>query len=170
MSSLQDPMVYVYRYLQTLLLERKDFVVLRQSVSRASQLATVKPIKCWCNDRGVLKIGGPISKSFPASSFESIQWGSIESASTGNVKFIVISLKNDRNPIVLHGPTEIMELWYDALKVVYLNAPFIETNSAKNKNEMFTKATTFANVQRQMTVEIPPPPDNYDFVCSLPNE
>jgi hypothetical protein len=83
------------------------------------------------------------------------------------MKFISIAVRDDRTPIVLHGPTEIMELWYDGLRLVHGQAQ-VETAASNAKLEIFKKAVGFAALTRPTVVEDPPLPEDYNFTADFP--
>lgn len=169
--NLQDPLACLQAYLLALIQEDHDFVFLRQSISRVNQITSAKPVTCRISPlNNCLLVRQDINsiKSYPLSNFDQIQWGLIDSNT--RIRYINISLKNDKNPIVLYGPAEIMELWFDGLKLA-LNSNNIEnpsilgeiTNASLDKIDMFTKALSHANINRNSTIEIPPPPPNFHF-------
>ncbi|KAK8884998.1 hypothetical protein M9Y10_044126 [Tritrichomonas musculus] len=170
MTVFQDPLSCLHAYLFALIQQDYDFVLLRQSIPRINQLTSSKPVSCRyspLNDCLLVRQEGNSLKSYQLGNFDQIQWGHIES--NIKIKFICIALKNDRNPIILYGPTEIMELWYDGLQLS-LNRhnqeiPCIQgviTNSSIDKLDIFTKALSYANTNRN-TIDIQPPPPNFQF-------
>ena len=163
-------MVYYQKYLNALIQKARPFVYMRQAVTRSSYLETGKncPVQFVPADGSIkIKLEDGSEKSFHVSTFEKIQWGTVQ-AQSGDLKYINITIKGDRSPLILHSSTEAMEFWYDALRMLCNQS--IETVSSMAKIEVFKKATQFAGQQRPTTVEIPPPPDNYDFVEKFPDD
>ena len=104
-------------------------------------------------------------KLCPLDTVESMEWKGIQAAS-GDLNYIQIALKGDRTPLILHTSGENMELWYDALKrICFGTEP--ERISSKTKKEMFKKAAEIAAFTRKTVVEIPPPPEDYNFVADF---
>lgn len=163
-------MVYYQKYLNALIQKSRPFVYLRQAVTRSSYLETGKscPVQFVPAEGAIrVKLDDGSEKSFLVSTFEKIQWGTVQ-AQSGDLKYINITIKGDRSPLILHSSTEIMEFWYDALRMLCNQS--IETPSSLAKIEVFRKATRFAAQQRPTTVEIPPPPENYNFVAKFPED
>lgn len=171
MASLQDPLACLQAYLIAFIQEDNEFFFSRQSITRINQITSAKPVACRfspLNNCLLVRQEANSLKSYSLNNFDQIQWGQLDSNS--KVKYINISLKNDKNPIVLHGSTEIMELWFDGLKLI-LNSKNIEnpgilgeiTNSSLDKIDIFTKALSHANINRNSIFEIPPPPPNFHF-------
>ena len=103
-------------------------------------------------------------KGFKVSEISNLEWGSVE-AQNGKLKYIVISIKSERSPIILHSSTEAMELWFDALRMM-TNPSASEdmTQSSITRMKSFEKAAIFGSKTRSNVVEIPPPPSDYNFV------
>jgi hypothetical protein len=181
------------QYLKALIQKPRLFAFLRQTVGRCSQIENarqnpvnfnlsdgclhVKPEEGSARgarfsmivsaaDRASPETGREKEKTFPVASFEKIEWGTV-SGQSGNMKYIMITVRDDRTPIILHGPTEIMELWYDGLRLVQGQA-LVETAASNAKLEIFKKAVGFAALTRPTVVEDPPLPENYDFTSEFP--
>jgi hypothetical protein len=181
------------QYLKALIQKPRLFVFLRQAVGRCSQIENARHFPCSYSaadsalhvkpeegssrttrfsvivstaDRANADFTRDRTKTFLLSSFEKIEWGSV-SGQSGSLKYINITVKDDRNPIVLHGPTEIMELWYDGLRLIHSQAP-VETAASNAKIEVFTKAVGFAAMTRPTIMDDPPLPEDYKFVGEFP--
>lgn len=180
------------QYLKALIQKPRLFAFLRQTVGRCSQLENARQYSCnfsvadsslhvkpeepsarttrfsmivSATDRPNPE-GREREKVFPAASFEKIEWGSV-SRQSGTMKFITLTIKDDRTPIILHGPTEILELWYDGLRLVQ-GLTQVETAASNAKLEIFKKAVGFAAMTRPTIVEDPPLPADYNFVTEIP--
>jgi hypothetical protein len=181
------------QYLKALIQKPRLFAFLRQTVGRCSQIENARQYPCNFNlaDNSlhvkpeeatarttrfsmIVSSGEKPSadgtrekeKIFPASSFERIEWGNV-SGQSGTMKFINITVKDDRAPLILHGPTEILELWFDGLRLVQGQAQ-VETAASNAKLEIFKKAVGFAAMTRPTIVEDPPLPADYNFVAEFP--
>ena len=171
MTVLQDPLSCLQAYLFAIIQKDYNFAFLRQPVTRINQLTSAKPISCRyspLNNCLLVRQEGSSLKSYHLDNFDQIQWGHIES--NIKIKYICITLKNDKNPIILYGPKEIMELWYDGLQLTLTNQntdiPCIQgviTDSSLDKIDIYTKALSYANINRNTIIKIPPPPPNYNF-------
>jgi hypothetical protein len=165
----EKAMPYFQKYLAALIQRSRPFVFLRQAVSKVSQIEAGK--QCPCNytpqDKSLHVKVEDADKAFPIDNFEKIQWQEVSGAS-GKLKFIQVTIKGDRTPLILHGPTEIMELWYDALSSLKTDANLTYTPSSKAKIEVFGKAVHFAAIRRKNVIDIPPPPADYNFVAEFP--
>ncbi|KAH0792212.1 hypothetical protein GPJ56_003738 [Histomonas meleagridis] len=165
-----DPIFYFQKYLNAFIQEPRELVVLRQSVSKSSSL-TIKPtqIQYFPQDQTVrIKQEGG-DRSYQINTFDKIEWGEVPGPS-GNMKFINISIKGDRNPLILHGPSESMEFWYDALQVLHNKNAQPSTPSSLSRMEIFTKATEISKIPPSSNYTIPPPPPNLKFTCEFPPE
>jgi hypothetical protein len=183
-------MACLRHYLDALIQKQRQFAFLRQVVTKASQLEQAKQLYCvyspqdksihvkgeeaGAKDRAATAPEAPREKdkSFALAGIEKIQMIEVTGAS-GKAKFINITLKADRTPVILHAPTEIMELWYDALRLALADVAGggkvqVETQASSQKVEVFRKAAAWANNKRPAVVEIPPPPQDFDFVAEFP--
>jgi hypothetical protein len=181
----------VEHYLKALIQKPQLFTFVHQTVARYSQLESARQHLCFYSfqdssfhvkpDEGPVPVerthspGGDRERSeavkekeraFPVSTIERISWGGVPNPS-GTTKFIVIAIKNDRAPTVLHAPIEVLELWYDGLRLVQGGSGF-ETSASKAKMEIFRKAVALASVERPMVMDMPPPPVNYNFAAEFP--
>jgi hypothetical protein len=165
----EKAMPYFQKYLAALVQRARPFVFLRQAVSKISHLESGKQYPCSYTpqDKSLHVKVDDADKAFPLENFEKIQWQEVSGAS-GKLKYIQITLKGDRNPLILHGPTEIMELWYDALFSLKSETGLTYSASSKAKIEVFGKAVHFAAIRRKNVIEIPPPPTDYNFVAQFP--
>jgi hypothetical protein len=175
------------QYLKALIQKPRLFAYLRQSVGRCSQLENARQNPCHFSpadgclhvkaeeaparrqtaipgDRPAADGARDREKTFPVASFEKIEWGTV-SGQSGSMKYISITVRDDRTPIVLHGPTEIMELWYDGLRLVQGQA--VETAAANAKLEIFRRAAEFAALTRPAVVEEPELPPDYEYHAVL---
>jgi hypothetical protein len=181
------------QYLKALIQKPRVFAFVRQNVGRCSQIESARQNPCHYSpadgclhvkpeegsmrttrfsmivsaaERANHEVGREREKTFPVASFEKIEWGSV-SGQSSSMRFISITMKDDRAPIVLHGPTEIMELWYDGLRLVQGQAQ-VETAASNAKLEIFHKAVGFAALTRPLIVEDPPLPPDYNFTATFP--
>jgi len=164
-----DPNVYIRHYLVALLQHPKEFIALKQlSGIRSSSLATASPsiVSYSIKDKALIVRKENDTKTYLISSIEKVQWGTVEDES-GLLKYININFKNDRVPLVIHGPIESMELWYDGICVLSSNAP-PETGSTKAKLEMFTKAIEIASYPTRNVFTVPDPPHDLNFHVKIP--
>ena len=159
-QELSDPMVYLQKFLISTIQEEKEFVFLRTLVTKTTQLESAKPSMCsfHTSDNSLhVKADSGQDRVFAFQAFSKIELKTLES-----FRYISITLNNDHNPIILHGPQEITELWYDALRQLQNETP--STPSSNAKIELFRKAVDYGSMKMRTDVEIPPPPTNYNFV------
>ena len=161
--------IYLQKYQDALLQKSRLFVVLRQAVKGSSVLENGKQVQVQYvpgERKGSLKIGtDDDEKLCPLDIVEAMEWKGI-SAASGDLNYIQMSLKGDRTPLILHTSGENMELWYDALnRICFGTEP--ERASSKTKREMFKKAAEIASITRKTVVEIPPPPEDFNFVADF---
>ncbi|KAH0795954.1 hypothetical protein GPJ56_000022 [Histomonas meleagridis] len=164
-----DPMVYYKHYLKSVIQIPREFIVLRQVVAKSSIFSTVKPSPCsYSATEEAIKIKQETGdKTYPINSIEKIEWG-VAGGHSGSLGYINITIKGDRTPLILHGPSESMDLLFDAIKVLLNEDPTTATSQARI--ELFKKALQMTEVGLKEYVEIPPPPSNFNFVCSFQKE
>lgn len=158
--------IYLQKYQDALLQRSRLFVVLRQVVRGSSVLENGKQVPVQYvpgEKKGSLKFGA--DDICPLDIVESMEWKGI-SAASGDLNYIQMSLKGDRTPLILHTSGENMELWYDALNRICFGCE-PERPSSKAKRDMFKKAAEIAAVTRKTVVEIPPPPEDFNFVADF---
>jgi hypothetical protein len=180
-------------YLKAVISKPRLFAFLRQTVGRSSQIENARQYPCHYSpadaslhvkseegatrvarfsvvagniDRSSQDFGRERDKAYPVSSFEKIEWGSI-TGQTGTIKYINIVLRDDRTPIILHAPTEVLELWYDGLRLLQGHAQ-VETPASNARLDVFKKAVGFAALGRSTVAEDPPLPPDYNFVAEFP--
>ena len=165
-TPLKRPMEYLKKYLESIIQVPRDFVFLHQQISKISQLEETKPstVQFKLDDFSLHIKTDSGEKVFPFSSFEKFEIKTF-SGTNGDLKYISINIRGDKYPIILHGPIEVTELWYDGFNSLIKQE--IATPSSLSKSEMFTKAVDYGNVQVRGDVEIPPLPDNYNFVSQF---
>ena len=161
-----DPNFYFTKYLRAYIQETRELVVLRQSVSKASAFNTVKPSQVCYTESDAIKIKMEgTDKTFPLSSIEKVELDEV-SGPFGPVNFISITIKGDRNPLILHGPPESMELWCDALSILKGIKCELKPTS-QTKMDVFIKAIEFLKEEQSNDFIIPPPPKNLNFSSSF---
>ena len=155
---------YFERYINSYISHPRDFVFLRQIVNKASSVESQKPVPCRFDQKDMsIKIKGDQGipeKVFPVSSIDSIQWGSFDGP-TGQTKLLIFVIKGDK-PVVLLGPQEAMDLWYDGIRMISKNKP--ETETSTQKMQTFEHALNYAQISIPEVVNIPPSPTNFQFV------
>jgi hypothetical protein len=175
------------QYLKSVIQKPHMFTFLHQTVTRCSQLENAPQYLCSFNPndnalhvrsdaaRVSLPAGGaekvaeaPREKIFPIASFERIEFATV-SKDTVNFRFVTVVLKDDRSPLVLFGPTETLELWFDGLRFAQ-GRNTVETESAKAKQRLFKRAGTLAGRTRATLVEDPPLPPDFEFSAEIPPE
>lgn len=156
------------KYAESIVSRSADFVFLRAPITKAQVIETNRPVPCSIDVKNkVLKVKlepNVGDKDFPISLIEKIAWGNADGP-TGGIKFIQLTIKGDK-PIILHGQLDAMELWYDQLRIMFNHQP--ETETSKAKIDVFTRAIQYANKPfPEQVINIPPPPENYNFVTKL---
>ena len=153
------------KYLDSVVSRDTDFIFLRVPITKAQVIENNRPVPCKIDLKNKsIVIGTETTKDFPLNTIEQIAWGSADGP-TGALKYIQISIKGDK-PVILHGQIDMMELWFDELNVIFKKQP--ETQTSKNKIEVFKTAIKYANKPfPEQVLEIPPPPKDYNFVTKL---
>ena len=160
-----DPMHYFRKYLNSQVQQPRDFIVLRQAPKPTAFTSTKYSSCSYIPSESVLKINNESGeKIIQVNMLEKIEWGTIE-APSGKMKYINITIKGDRSPLIIHGPTETMDLFFDALRLISNDQPI--TGTAGTKITYFKKAIEISKINLNQDVEIPPPPTNFDFVSSV---
>lgn len=165
---LATPEVLFTKYVQSYISKQSEFVVLRNTISKASAFVGVNTTTAYYDQKLNAIIIGNDGKTenlpLKISSFDSLSWGNV-SGDSGNIKYIQITMKNDK-PVIMLGQIETMELWFDGIRS-YQNLP-PETDTSKQKISIFSKARTYADKPFPNKMpNIPPPPTNLNFCTKL---
>ena len=172
-SDIKDPSLYQTKYIYSLISNRRTFSILRQVITKSSVVQLAKQGSCQVLPEGTalsIKFEDGTEKQFQFDTFESIELGSF-----AEIKFIDIKLKNDKQPLILLAPVDIMELWYDGLRMRLEQASqegqiTPETKSSQKLLEMFTKACQLAKFSVVPTDDLPPPPTDMNFATPPPTD
>lgn len=139
-------------------------VVVSGNVNKISQIE-IKAVSTWIKrEDGVstLMVDGmdPIRVDGDEG-FSNVSWGTVQAAH-GTVKFIICNQKQSRAPIVINGPVDVMELWYDAIRLLISNAP-PETQTSVNYRDTLVHGLLLSNVPPEPLPVIPPAPEDLAF-------
>lgn len=157
----QDNAVFYFtKFITAYVAQKRNFTVLRSSVTKSSQLDSQpqSTVRYSISEQSVKVKNEQGKKVYPISNYDEIEWG--ETKGDGK-KYIQISIKGERNPLIIHGKTEEMEFLYDGLKL--FSHQSVETQSSKDKLEMFRKAVDISKIPDLTNIEIPPPPGSLNF-------
>ena len=166
--------LYFLNYLKSIIQVPCNFNYLKQqlfSSGKPVNLDTMKPVQIVYNDKEhciQLKCDNNVTV-INLDKINKIEWGETNFESFIS-KYIIITFKNDKNPLIIHGNQENMDLWFDSLQLIIDNSFEVPSNStSKAKFELFKKAVEISSEKFNTEITIPDPPDNISLGSS-PNE
>ena len=145
-----------------------QFCVLRVPVTKASQLDTKLSAVRILKQGAIYGLMISDSEMVPikderGSSIQDIKWGTIQ-CERGERRYINITLKTQKQPLIMYGKNTDMEMWYDALRRITDPVKGIpETPTSQNYIKKLEHGLELAEEKDYTPPKVPPSPTNTDF-------
>ena len=158
--------IYFQQFLKAYIQNDCHLICVRTPITKVLQIESIRSSHCKIVNGTTLSIQDHDNAdvlTVDVASFEKIEWFTIPSSI---IKVIQITLKNDRNPIVLakgNCSDESLDFWFDGLRLFLGIEP--STNSSNRKLKIFQDAINYSSILNNTIEEpvIPPPPSSTNY-------